>query len=44
MTWPRRALLPAALVTLLAGCAAPAERAPEAKPARDSRTPSPTAV
>ncbi|MFC9389002.1 ABC transporter substrate-binding protein [Streptomyces venezuelae] len=33
MTWPRRALLPAALVTLLAGCAAPAERAPEAKPA-----------
>ncbi|QES06320.1 ABC transporter substrate-binding protein [Streptomyces venezuelae] len=33
MTWPRRALLPAALATLLAGCAAPAERAPEAKPA-----------
>ncbi|MER7946589.1 ABC transporter substrate-binding protein [Streptomyces sp. NPDC096079] len=33
MTRLRRALLPAALVTLLAGCAAPAEPAPEAKPA-----------
>ncbi|MEU4078586.1 hypothetical protein DEJ45_22830 [Streptomyces venezuelae] len=33
MTRPRRALLPAALVALLAGCAAPAERAPEANPA-----------
>ncbi|MEU9297681.1 ABC transporter substrate-binding protein [Streptomyces sp. NPDC048266] len=34
MTWPRRALLPAAaLVSLLAGCAAPAEQAPTAKAA-----------
>ncbi|MHA4777282.1 ABC transporter substrate-binding protein [Streptomyces sp. MSC1_001] len=34
MTWPRRALLPAAaLVSLLAGCAAPAEQAPAAKAA-----------
>ncbi|CAM5515415.1 lipoprotein [Streptomyces tanashiensis] len=34
MTRPRRALLPAAaLAALLAGCAAPAERTPEAKPA-----------
>ncbi|MBX9424990.1 MULTISPECIES: ABC transporter substrate-binding protein [Streptomyces] len=34
MTWPRRTLLPAAaLVSLLAGCAAPAEQAPAAKAA-----------
>ncbi|MFD3335421.1 ABC transporter substrate-binding protein [Streptomyces sp. NPDC058700] len=34
MTWPRRALLPAAaLVSLLAGCAAPGEQAPAAKTA-----------
>ncbi|MFJ8658668.1 ABC transporter substrate-binding protein [Streptomyces sp. NPDC093795] len=34
MTWPRRALLPAAaLVSLLAGCAAPTEQTPAAKAA-----------
>lgn len=34
MSWPRRVLLPAAaLVPLLAGCSAPAERAPAAKAA-----------
>ncbi|MFE5481965.1 ABC transporter substrate-binding protein [Streptomyces sp. NPDC056527] len=33
MTWRRRILLPAALVSLLAGCAAPSEQAPAAKAA-----------
>ncbi|MEU9860403.1 ABC transporter substrate-binding protein [Streptomyces sp. NPDC047971] len=33
MTWHRRALLPAALVSLLAGCAAPSEQTPAAKAA-----------
>lgn len=33
MTWHRRALLPAAVVSLLAGCAAPSEQTPAAKPA-----------
>ncbi|MFD9031597.1 ABC transporter substrate-binding protein [Streptomyces sp. NPDC059567] len=33
MTWRRRTLLPAALVSLLAGCAAPSEQAPAAKAA-----------